>query len=120
MSEQQFEYIVVGGGTAGAVVAAAGRGFMVSRAGRRVAGGIVTTLGEMRTPTPCVQLYPVLPLTADGHFLASIGRARSEEELGDAPWKVMVEEGLDLVFEPRVPKALVDYLTSSRKADTKG
>lgn len=104
---------------AGAFFSAAGRGFVVTLDGKRLVGGMVTTLDRMREPTPCVQLYFLPPLTSGGRLQVSIGRARSEEELGDEPWKVMIEDGIDRVFEARVPKALADYLATTRKSAPK-
>lgn len=101
----------------GSFFAAAGHGFVIVLDGKRLAAGIVATLEDFSDPPACALIYPVPPMLDRGRLMLSIGRLRSRAELGEEPFKVMMEEGVEAAFQPVVPVQVVEHLRRLGKVD---
>ena len=100
---------------AGTLFAMAGRGFVVMLGNTRLVGGAITTMQQLRETPPCPQLYPLFSSLIAEPLALSIGTMRTHEELGEDPWKVVMEEGQVGVYIPQVPRQVIDYLRKAGK-----
>lgn len=100
---------------AGTLFAAAGGGFLLMLGDTRIAGGAIVTLMQLAEAPPCAHLYPTIESMIQGPLALSIGRPRSHDELGEDPFKVAIEEGLDRVYVSAVPARAVEHLRRAGK-----
>jgi hypothetical protein len=88
---------------AGEFPRAEGHAFIMTLDGKIILSGIVAGMGMLQKPPQCALLYPALPMVDQGNLVVGVGLPRTEDELREDFFKVLIEEGPPSCFAPALP-----------------